>query len=132
MKITFRGTKIGLNERIEGIGVKVIDNEMLIITKDGEYPIVPSTLRISGIHNVELMSEQRMTDKQIEGLHETIMSSVITYLRENKIKGVDEVGFRADGLEPSVEMGRWTPATDSSINIYGFEDSKRKDIGHRI
>jgi hypothetical protein len=132
MNLTFRGTKIGLNERIEGIGVKVIDNEMFIITKDGDFPIIPSTLRISGVRDFELISEPRMTDKQIEGLHETIMSSVITYLRDNEIKGVDEVGFRVDGLEPSVEMGYWTPATDSSINIYGFEDGKKKDIGHRI
>lgn len=132
MKITFRGTRTDTRERIEGVGVKSYDDEIVIITEQGEFPIIPTTLRITGKKEILPFEEPTMTQKQVRDLHETIMSAAITYLSQNKIKGVDEISFGADGLETSVELGYWTPATDSSLYVYGYENEEKREIGHNI
>ena len=132
MKLTFSAKRLGFEERVYGFGIKSYDEEMVILTEQGEIPVIPSSLRISGRNRPEKVKEPRMEPLQVAELHETIMSAALTYLWQHKIEGVDEIGFGADGLGPSIELGYWTPATDSSLYVYGYEDGEKKEIGCNI
>jgi hypothetical protein len=118
--------------KVEGYGVKFIGNQTFVITNDGEVEVIPTSLRICADHEKEKFTKEVMTNDQVTTLHELLVQTTIDYLRSQNIKDVDEVSFGVDGLIPSVEYGQWTPATDSSLSIYGYEDNKKKLIGYSI
>lgn len=119
-------------EKIEGYGVKFIDEQIFVVTKDGDIEIIPSSLRIRHFDDHETFSKEVMTQKQVHELHNLMVETIIKYLKSQNITEVDEVTFGVDGLMPSVEFGYWTPGTDSSLHLYGYEDEKNKTIGYSI
>lgn len=63
-------------------------------------------------------------------LHDHLVQEVIDFCREHDIKNVDEVHFHADGLQESIQKGRWEPWTDSSMSLVvtgpdGWPDRRR-------
>ena len=58
----------------------------------------------------------------------------IDYMTEHGLNDIQEVRFSADMLQYSKEYGSWTSATDSFIDVYGFQKDEngieaRKIIG---
>ena len=50
-------------------------------------------------------------------LHEEIVDKVIQFCKEHNLTDVDEFSVHADGIQGSIEFGRWCPCTDSSMRI---------------
>ena len=118
--------------KVEGYGVKFMGNQTFVITNDGEIEIIPSSLRICNMDQTEQFNIEVMTKEQVGDLHKLLVQTTIDYLRSQNITDVDEVSFGVDGLTASIEYGYWTPGTDSSMSLYGYEDGKNKLIGHSI
>lgn len=114
--------------KVEGYGVKFMGDRTFVVTNDGEKEIIPSSVRIR-LDEQETVVTEVMTQEQISEMHNLLVQTVIDYLRTNNITNVDEVTFSADGLQTSIEYGAWTPATDSCLHLYGYEDGKNKLVG---
>mgnify|MGYP003301551061 CR=1 FL=1 len=128
-KLTFWGRKIDTKEKIKGFGVKEVDNNFILICDDGEHIITPSSLTIFRDNDNIPYSKQVMTVEQINELHHTIVQTIIDYCKNKNIKDVEEVHFGVDCLQNSIDFGEWTPCTDSSLSIYGYENNEKKIIG---
>lgn len=114
--------------KVEGYGVKFMGDRTFVITNDGEKEIIPSSVRIR-LDEQETVVTEVITQEQLSEMHNLLVQTVIDYLRTNNITNVDEVTFSADGLQTSIEYGAWTPATDSGLRLYGYEDGKNKLVG---
>ena len=57
----------------------------------------------------------------VKELQERMVKLCIDYINEHKLDDIDEVRFSADMLQESSKHGEWTPATDSFIDVYGFQ-----------
>lgn len=114
--------------KVEGYGIKFMGDRTFVITNDGEKEIIPSSVRIR-LDEQESVVTEVMTQEQISEMHNLLVQTVIDYLKSHNITNVDEVTFSADGLQTSIEYGAWTPATDSGLHLYGYEDGKNKLVG---
>jgi len=56
-------------------------------------------------------------DDKLYDLHKNIMSLIINFCKDNNINP-DYVNFGADGLESSINVGKWHPGTDSSLTFF--------------
>lgn len=124
------GRKLGSGEKVNGYGLKFVNNETVIITDNGEEPIIPSSLSIRGVEDIETFEENAIPNENIRELHDKIVETVLSYLNAHNFNFVDEITFSADGLISSIKTNNWIPSTDSSICLYGYEDGKRKIIGY--
>lgn len=127
--LTFWGRKINTKEKIKGFGVKEIDEKLILLCDDGEHIISPSSLTIFQDKEDIPYGEEVMTSKQINELHHLFVQTAINFCREKNINGVEEIHFGVDNLKNSIEFGEWTPCTDSSMSIYGYENNERRIIG---
>ena len=64
------------------------------------------------------------TEKEISELQYILVQTVIDFINERGLKDIEEVAFGADSLQSSAKYGEWTPSTDSSITVYGYEQEK--------
>lgn len=65
---------------------------------------------------------------QWQKLHCEIIDMICNFCKENNIDA-SEVKLFADGLEESIEQGKWIPATDSSFVLMKMdEEYNRKEI----
>ena len=124
------GRKLGSGEKVNGYGLKFVNNETIIITDNGEEPIIPSSLSIRGVEDIETFEENVIPNKNIRELHDRLMETTLSYLNEKKFNCVDEINFSIDSMMSSIERNKWHPSTDSCISLYGYEDGKRKIIGY--
>ena len=113
--------------KVEGYGVKFMGDRTFVITNDGEKEIIPSSVRIR-LDEQETVVTEVITQEQLSEMHNLLVQTVIDYLKSHNITNVDEVTFSADGLQ-TIEYGAWTPATDSGLHLYGYEDGKNKLVG---
>ena len=127
--LVFKGRNLYTNEKVTGYGIKQIGENCILITKDGDVSINPSSLMLIDYEKPEPYSKNVMSQEQISELHELLVSTVINYLNDNNIKEVEEVDFSVNCLSDSVKCHEWVPSTDSSISICGYEDSERRIIG---
>lgn len=51
-------------------------------------------------------------------LHEDIVNEIITFCKRHNLTNVSLVGISIDGLNGSLDYGKWSPATDSSMEFY--------------
>ena len=54
--------------------------------------------------------------KKFKELHVKIVNEVISFCKDNGII-VDEFYLHADGLDESIKLGSWQPATDSQFEL---------------
>lgn len=76
----------------------------------------------------------KTTTKDIKELQEKLVQTCIDFINERGLEDVEEVAFNVDSLQVSAKIERWHPATDSTINVSGYEKDehglyKRYDIG---
>lgn len=71
------------------------------------------------------------TEEQCEDLWDTLMQFIIDYLNSHDIKEIDAIYFSADGLKNSLEDGRWSSDTDSSIKLEDWDDDKGRSLIYR-
>ena len=65
------------------------------------------------------------TKENINELHHLLVQTCLDYMKKNNLTDIDEIHFSADGLSgPSYEAGKWTPNTDSSIEVIGLEEEE--------
>lgn len=127
------GRDINTNKRIEGIGFKNCNDNVIIIKEDGtEINVSENSFHIIGCDTSEEFEIKPISTKQVYELHNTLMQTTIDYLKENNIEHIDEIMFSADGLKESIEYGKWNACTDSSVTLYGYEDNKRKIAGFSL
>lgn len=127
--VTVKGKSIETGDIVTGIGIKWVNNETIIITNDCEVSVIPSSLRIINFPSKEEFKKEVLSDKQIYELHENLVQTTIDYLKKFDTIDVDGVSFYVDGLKESIDKGTWTPFTDSSLSLYGYEDGINKIIG---
>ena len=65
--------------------------------------------------NTKFMSKE--TNDKFYDLHKQIMDLVINFCKENNVTP-EYVNFGADMLEPSINIGKWHPGTDSSLTFF--------------
>ena len=128
-KLTFWGRKIDTKEKINGFGVKEVDNNIILICEDGEHIITPDSLTIFRDNEDVPYTKEVMTSEQINELHHLIVQTAINFCKERNINDVEEIHFGVDCLKNSIEFGEWTPCTDSYLSIYGYEDNEKRLIG---
>lgn len=54
------------------------------------------------------------------GFHQALVQCCIDYISKHKLHDIEEVSFKADSLQDSVNFGSWHPSTDSSLIAYGY------------
>jgi len=64
------------------------------------------------------------TKENVKELQEQMVQLCIDYLNANNLDDVEEVQFTADMLQVSKKHGKWSSATDSFIEVYGFQDDE--------
>lgn len=67
------------------------------------------------------------TKEDAYNLHKKLVQTVIEFIKEHKLNDIDEVEFRVDCLQSSVEFGSWCPATDSYLGIYGVQKNDNSE-----
>lgn len=65
--------------------------------------------------------------KAFSELHEKLVNEIIAFCKEHNLRDVDEVSLYADGLIGSMEDGKWTCSTDSSMTM--IEVRKDEETG---
>lgn len=76
----------------------------------------------------------KTTITNVKELQERMVQLCIDFINEYELDDIEEVKFSADMLQESKKHGQWTSATDSFIDIYGFQEDEhglmvRKIIG---
>lgn len=130
--IIVKGKSVETGSKINGFGVKWVDNKVVIITEKGDVPIIPTSLNIINLPDKETFVEEVLSQEEINNLHEFLMQALIDYLKKNNIFCVDEISFDVDSLKESINYGKWIPSTDSSLLLSGYEDGKNKIIGYSM
>ena len=67
--------------------------------------------------------------KDLLDLQKELMNTAIRFCKERNLTDIDSLSFGADGIQDSVEYGKWTASTDSSLVAHGYENNKQKLIG---
>ena len=127
-QLVVKGTDINSEERITGTGINFIDGRAYLYNKYVWYEVDPNNVRVYGLPDLESYPDPKTNEDDASVLQERIMQTVIEVCKERNLTDIDEISFGADGLQDSIEYGSWTPSTDSSLNIIGRHDGKRKII----
>ena len=116
------------NEKIEGTGFNLFDGNAIVYNKYASYEVDPETVTIRA-NNDKPKYENPVTDSKLTNeLHNKLVQTVIDFMVENNITDIDEVSFGADSLQISKQYHKWSPSTDSSLTLIGYQDGKRKII----
>lgn len=70
--------------------------------------------------------------EDIKELQKGLVQLCIDYILEHGLNDIDEVRFSADMLQESKKYGQWTPATDSFIDVYGFQKGEHGFLVRKI
>lgn len=70
--------------------------------------------------------------EHIKELQEKMVQLCIDYMTEHGLDDIQEVCFSADMLQESKKYGEWTPATDSFIEVYGFQEDEKGNTVRKI
>lgn len=130
--IIVRGKSVDTGNKINGTGVKWLDDKVFVITEKGDVQIIPTSLIITNLPDKETFVEEVLSQEEINNLHEFLMQTLIDYFKKNNIFCVDEISFDVDSLKESINYGKWIPSTDSSLLLSGYEDGKNKIIGYSM
>ncbi len=127
------GRRVDTKERIIGNGFYTdLCGKIFVISKGTDYEIENSSLRVYTESILEKYEGSNMEESHIKRLHEALVDTVVKFCADYDFDEVDEVDFSADGLSESIQYGEWTPSTDSSLRICGYQDNKKKEIGYSI
>lgn len=124
--------RLGTNEKLTGTGINIFDGNAILYNKYASYEVDPETIVLRSKNEMENYENPTMDNHLTYKLHEKLMQTVIDFLVENNITDVDEISFGADSLQVSKGYRKWTPATDSSLTLIGYQDGKRKKINNSI
>lgn len=69
----------------------------------------------------EKYKNPKTTIANVKELQERMVQLCIDFLTEYELDDIQEVKFSADMLQESKKYGEWTSATDSFIDVYGFQ-----------
>lgn len=130
--IIVKGKSVENGDKINGFGVKWLDNKVVVITEKGDIPIIPTSLFITNLPDKETFVEKVLSQEEINHLHEFLMQTLIDYFKKNNIFRVDEISFNVDNLNESINYGKWIPSTDSSLLLSGYEEGENKIIGYSM
>lgn len=120
--------RLGTNEKIEGTGVNIFDNNAIVYNRYASYEVEPETI-VFRSNNNKLKFENPNTDTKLtHELHNKLVQTVIDFMVEHDITDIDEISFGADALQISKLYHKWTPATDSSLILYGYQDGEKRII----
>lgn len=74
----------------------------------------------------------KTTIANVKELQERMVQLCIDFIKEYELDDLDEVKFTADMLQESSKYGEWTPATDSFIDVYGFQKDENGFMSRKI
>ena len=74
----------------------------------------------------------KTTIENVKELQERMVQLCIDFIKEYELDDLDEVKFSADMLQESSKYGEWTPATDSFIDVYGFQKDEHGLMARKI
>lgn len=120
-------------EKLKGTGINIIGDTAFLYDKYASYEVDPETILLRADNNTMENYIDPTTDSKLSfKLHEKIVQTIIDFMVENNIDDIEEVQFNADSLQISKQYRKWTPATDSSLTLIGYQDGKRKKISESI
>lgn len=120
--------RLGSNEKIEGTGVNIFDGNAIIYNRYASYEADPETVVLRSNVSKPKYENPITSEKLANRLHEKLVQTVIDFMLENNITDIDEISFGADSLQVSKQYHKWTPATDSSLTLIGYQDGERRII----
>lgn len=120
------------NEKLQGTGINIIGDTAILYNQYASYEVDPETILLRADNNMEKYENPQTSKELTYELHQKLVQTVIDFLREHDINDIEEVSFGADSLQISKQYARWTPATDSSLTVIGYQDNKRKEINYSI
>ena len=124
--------RLGSNEKLEGTGINIFDGNAILYNKYASYQVDPETVVLRRNHSVEKYENPQTDERLTRQLHEKLVQTVLDFMIEHNLNDIDEVSFGADSLQVSKGYHKWTPATDSSLTLIGYQDGKRKEINNSI
>ena len=80
----------------------------------------------------EKYEKPKTTIANVKELQERMVQLCIDFLTEYELDDIQEVRFSADMLQESKKYGEWTAATDSFIDVYGFQTDEHGLEARRI
>ena len=117
------------NEKLKGTGINVIGDTAILYNQYASYEVEPESVLLRADNHTMLDYDNPTTDNKLAfQLHEKLLQTVIDFMVENDINDVEEIQFSADSLQISKQYRKWTPATDSGLTLFGYQDGKRKKI----
>lgn len=124
--------RINGDETLKGTGINMFDNTAILYNRFASYEVNPDTLTIRCNNEMEKYVNPQTDEKLTYELHNKLMKTLIDFMVEHDLKDIDEIYFGADSLQISKSYHKWTPATDSSLSLVGYQDGKRKEINTSI
>ena len=122
----------GSNEKLKGTGINIFDGNAILYDRYASYEVDPESVLLRANVSMEKYNNPQTNEQLTRELHERLVQTVLDFMNENDIKDVDEVHFSADSLQISKMYHKWTPATDSSLTLVGYQDGKKKEISNSI
>jgi hypothetical protein len=120
--------RLDSNEKLIGTGINIFDDNAILYDKYASYQVDPETVVLRRNNVIEKYENPQTTDKLAYELHNKLVQTIIDFMNEHDIKDIDEISFGADSLQISKAYHKWTPATDSSLTLYGYQGGKKKEI----
>ena len=132
-KLKVSGRRVDTKERIIGNGFYTdLLGKIYVVSNGVNHEIEESSLRVYTESVLEKYEGSNMTEEHVRKLHKMLVDTAINFCADYDFDEVSEISFGADGLSDSIKYGGWTPSTDSSLRICGWQDGKRKEIGYSI
>lgn len=74
-------------------------------------------------------SERVTQHDNVVELHRILVQTCVDYIKKHNLTDIYAVHFNVFDIQPSVELGEWDSATDSSLSVEGiaFERDLRAD-----
>lgn len=77
---------------------------------------------------IEKLPHPKMTQEDINELHDLLVGVCVDYLASKGFDDVDDISLSIDGLRGSVEAVEWIPATDSFLSVFGYGKNDNDDF----
>ena len=120
--------RLGSDEKLQGTGINIFEGNAILYDRYASYEVEPESVLLRANVEMEKYDKPTTTNSVAHKLHEKLVQTVIDFMNENNIDDVEEISFSADSLQISKQYNKWTPATDSSLRLVGYQDGKRKEI----
>lgn len=132
-EITARGIRLGGKEVLKGNGINVVNGHAYIYVGYAWHEVEPESVRVMCHRELKLLSNPQTTQEDIRELQDRLVQCAIDFCKEKGLSDIDGISFGVDGLQDSVEYGKWGPGSDSSIVVTGLEDGLyRREIGENM